>query len=221
MPTTDPQLLEILKLAAWQQAVIGVQAARSIRESLRLDDTPPPPLPTDDRFVPMAWSDPIPEKSESQAARDLVSKPSMNMRVHGVWAGTQLLLSAAANISKLLWAPARDSEVHCEDLRRLLDIDESSAIADRWLRNGFEHFGQRIVDWASEHAGEPFSDSTILPSAEIARETQHDALPIRAFVEDTFTVIFMGRTIELKPLEFELEAIQGRASPMAGIHLEE
>ncbi|MDP8930103.1 MAG: hypothetical protein M3O70_16425 [Actinomycetota bacterium] len=222
MTTTDPQLLEILKLAAWQQAVIGTQAAWSIREALRLDDTPPPPVPRDDVFLRVGHkaSTNI-EKSEAQAARDLVRKPSMDRRLHGVWAGTQLLLSAAANVSKLLWPPPGDSELHCEDLRRLLGVGESWSLRDRWLRNSFEHFGQRIVDWASEHAGEPFSDSTIMRLAETARTKPDYALPIRAFVEDAFSVIFMGRHIELKPLETELEAIRGRASPSAGLYLED
>lgn len=222
MTTTDPQLLEMLKLAAWQQAVIGTQAAWTIREALRLDDTIPPPIPRDDPFFRIDdQASTINRKSEAQAARDLVRKPSMDRRVHGVWAGTQLLLSAAANVSKILWPPRGDSEVHCEDLRQLLDVGESSALRDRWLRNSFEHFGQRVVNWASEHTGEPFSDSTIMRSAETGHTKPDDVLPIRAFVEDTFSVILMGRKIDLKPFETELDVIRGRASPSAGLYLQD
>lgn len=221
MATTDPRLLEIFKLAAWQQAVIGVHAASSIRESLRLDDTPPPPVAVDDSFLRPEGDDSISERSEAQAARDSVHKPRMNRRVHGVWAGTQLLLSAAANVSKLLWPPAGDKDFYCEDLRRLLDIKLPSVIEDRSLRNSFEHFGERIARWAPGHAGEPFSDSTILPAIEGAEPAPSDPLPIRAFVEDRFAVVFMGRIIHLKPIESVLEAIRNRASPAAGLYLED
>ncbi|MBS4010855.1 MAG: hypothetical protein KGZ72_08875 [Roseovarius sp.] len=218
MVSTEPQLLEMLKLAAWQQAAIGVEAAGTVRRSLRIDDTPPPPIEPDRVLEGLLWRAPEQQRrSQAQVARDLVEKPSMNRRVHGVWAGTQLLLSAAANVSKLLWPPGRDSSDHCEDLRALLGVDGGWTLKNRELRDGFEHFGQKIVTWVADHPGMPFSDSKILHSSELASS---DAQPIRTFVEDTFSVIFMGQSFELQPIEEELNSIRDAASPWAGTYLE-
>lgn len=218
--TTDPQLLEMLKLAAWQQAVIGLEAAWGIRQALRIDDSPPPPIAPDEL---VAWLFPEPAEAlpptPAQRARDLVDKPAMNRRVRGVWAGTQLFLSAAANVSKLLWPPARDSDAHCEELRVLLGVDDSWALRDRRLRDGFEHFGQRIVEWIASNPGQRFSDSRILQSADI--ESIEGTVPMRTFIEDSFAVRLLGREFALVPLEGEMRAIRDAASPGAGLYLQE
>ena len=209
----------MLKLAAWQQAVIGLEAAWGVRQALRIDDSPPPPIATDEL---LAWLFPEPGDASpptpAQRARDLVDKPVMDRRVHGVWAGTQLLLSAAANVSKLLWPPGRDSHAHCEDLRVLLGVDDSWALKDRNLRDGFEHFGQRIVEWVASNPGQRFSDSRILQSGDI--ESIDGTVPMRTFIEDSFAVRLLGREFALGPLEDEMRAIRDAGDPGAGLYLE-
>lgn len=213
----DPQLLEIVKVTAWQQCVVGRRAAWGIREALRIDITPPPPLPVG--RVPDDWRPQLPfggrDDPSPSHPRDLVDHPPFDRQHHGVWASTQLLLNAAANVSKLLWPPRGDQDRFAADLRRLLAVGENSPLNSRKLRNSFEHIGERIMRWNEEHAGKQYADSLIVES----RGELPDPVPLRAFVKDEFAVVFLGETFELKPVVEALDEIATRADPAAGVQL--
>lgn len=215
---TDPQLLEIAKVTAWQQCVIGRRAAWRIQEALRIDTTPPPPLPVsrllseDTRSrTPFAGQD----DRSTALPRDLVDHPPLDRQVHGVWAATQLLLGAAANVSKLLWPPRGDRDTFAADLQRLLDVDDTSPLRSRELRDSFEHIGERILRWNERYAGRQYVDSLIVES----REELPDPVPLRAFVEDEFAVVFLGKTFKLRPIIAALDEVATRADPAGGAHL--
>lgn len=130
-----------------------------------------------------------------------------------MWAGAQLLLGAAANVSKLLW-PHRDDGLTA-DLRRLLDADGATALRDRSLRNSFEHLDERIVAWSRNNLGTQFTDSVIVNSFdELPRP-----MPLRAFIAADFAVILLGDSYELTPVVDALHHVGTRADPSAGIHL--
>lgn len=210
--TTDRQLLEILKVTVWQQCVIGRRAATEIRYALRLDDTPPPPVPRD-RVMDDLLSGPFGHDIRAGTRTDLVRQPRFDRRTHGVWAGAQLLLGSAANVSKLLW-PLRDDRSNA-DLRRLLDAAGATALKDRSLRNSFEHIDERIVAWSRDNLGTRFTDSIIVKT----REELPTPLPLRAFLSNEFSVVFLGDTYELAPIVKALEHVATRADPAGGTHL--
>lgn len=88
---TDPQLLEIVKVTAWQQCVIGRRAAWEIREALRIDTTPPPPIPVG-RLPGDDWRPLVPVGGHDDPSpshpRDLVDHRPFDRQNHGVWAST-------------------------------------------------------------------------------------------------------------------------------------
>lgn len=79
-----------------------------------------------------------------------------------IWYSIQAFLSACANVSKLLWPKLTrskgETDVHVrrrrergEQLRRALDIVDDSPLSElkgKRLRNYFEHFDERLDDWA-------------------------------------------------------------------------
>lgn len=211
----DPQLLEIMKVTAWQQAVIGRRAAWEVREALRIDDSPPPPVPRARPVGSGTYALRRAAKVEPPLnPRALVEHPAFNRRVHGVWANTQLLLSAAANVSKLLWPP-RDAHSFCDDLLELLDIQRPSPLESRSLRNSFEHIGERVLEWAGSRLGEWYADSIIVR----CEEELPERIPLRAFLEEDFAVVLLGQKHELEPIVGALEGVADRADPSAGTHL--
>lgn len=213
---TDPQLLEIMKVTAWQQCAIGRRAGLEIREALRIDDVAPPPLPADPVFGHRHESGGTALDASAQpSSRDLVTLPGLDRKVHGVWANTQLLLSAAGNVSKLLWPPSTDRWRYAEHLRRLLDVDGASPLRDRSLRNSFEHLGERILGWAGGRLGQRYVDSVIVRS----HQELPDELPLRAFVEEDFSVILLGEKHQLEPVLQALDFVARRADPSSGTHL--
>jgi hypothetical protein len=73
----------------------------------------------------------------------------------------QALLIAAGNVSKVLWPVKPASSARGEHLRRTLEVADDSPLANRDLRNHFEHFDERLEDWATSSARHNFVDSCI------------------------------------------------------------
>jgi hypothetical protein len=67
------------------------------------------------------------------------------------WRATQMFLSSAANVSKLLWGITREAEIDRKELRELLRVSDDSPLRSRALRNHYEHFDDRIVKYARAH----------------------------------------------------------------------
>lgn len=63
-----------------------------------------------------------------------------------VWMYLQAFLGASANVSKLVFNGGSSRN----ELRQRLEIDDSSPLADRRLRNHFEHYDERLAAWNSD-----------------------------------------------------------------------
>jgi hypothetical protein len=70
------------------------------------------------------------------------------------WCAIQQLLVSAGNVSRLLWPISDKRKARGDALRNALGVDSASPLADRTLRDHFEHFDERIDGFAediSEH----------------------------------------------------------------------
>jgi hypothetical protein len=67
-----------------------------------------------------------------------------------LWSNAQLLLTAVANISKLLWGKGEGQATGRADLRASLGVGEDdSPLRSRQARNDvFEHFDEELLKWA-------------------------------------------------------------------------
>jgi hypothetical protein len=68
------------------------------------------------------------------------------------WYSIQGFLIAAGNVSKLLFPPVTKHAERGAHLRQLLHVEDDSPIAPRVFRNHFEHFDERLENWAVEWA---------------------------------------------------------------------
>lgn len=69
-----------------------------------------------------------------------------------LWHSVQAFLVAAGNISKLLWPPRRRRPLipeRASELRTSLSVGEHSPLKRRTFRNHFEHFDERLEQWAT------------------------------------------------------------------------
>lgn len=67
-----------------------------------------------------------------------------------VWFSIQNLLTAAANIAKLLWGSDKaESAEQRRPLRELLNVEDTSPLKPRELRNHFEHVDDKIIQQVS------------------------------------------------------------------------
>jgi hypothetical protein len=150
-------------------------------------------------------------KIAQRAADRLPTISGPNDRIDA-WSSIQLILVAAANVSKILW-PHKKYEVRGAHLRKLLSIDDSNILFKRDIRNHFEHYDDRISAWFEKQSSafyrdlkigssdSPFGDDPILTTN---RHRGYDPL--------TQTITFRGESIDLAAVLNALEEILSKCS---------
>jgi hypothetical protein len=127
----------------------------------------------------------------------------------------QTFLVAAANVSKRLWMTS--NKERSKNLRSLLNVADDSPIANRDLRNHFEHFGERIERWATESANHAFVDRTVIAGTRrIGGLEPKDTM--RIIWTPSLVVSFQNDTYNLKAVEQALKEVHelAQAKKMRG-----
>ena len=122
----------------------------------------------------------------------------------------QSFLVAAGNVSKLLWPASAHIPGRAKELKNSLGVDDSSSLAPRAFRNHFEHFDERLEDWATSSKRKNFVDSNVGPSGMIAGVDPEDYL--RNFDTTKNAVTFRGDEYNLKPMVDAIIELHGKAS---------
>jgi hypothetical protein len=115
-----------------------------------------------------------------------------------MWYAIQSFLVAVGNISKIFWPSSSKYQKRGEELRKSLGIKDDSSIKPRNFRNHFEHFDERLKNWATSSKKHNFVDSNIGQFNMITGIDQKDFL--RNFNPTSWTLIFRGDKYELKPV---------------------
>ncbi len=111
-----------------------------------------------------------------------------------VWCSIQLILVAAANVSKILW-PEKKYKLRGEKLRKLLNVDQNNILSDRKFRNHFEHYDDRIEKWFEKQPSAVYRDLEIDPFKSIWGITDHNKN--RAYDPLKQTITFRGESLDL------------------------
>jgi hypothetical protein len=127
-----------------------------------------------------------------------------------VWSSIQLILVAAANVSKILW-PEKKYTSRGEKLRSILNIEQNNLLADRKFRNHFEHYDDRIERWFNEQPSAVYEDLEINPFQSIRGITDHNKN--RLYNPIIQTIEFRGESFHLGKLLKTLEEIGLKCSP--------
>ena len=126
-----------------------------------------------------------------------------------VWYSMQNLLIAAGNVSKLLW-PAKDYEERGKTLRQVLTVSDDSVLAPRTFRNHFEHFDERLEQWATAAGPGNFVDSNIGPPGMISGLDPSSFL--RNLDTKSMALTFRGDAYQLQPIVSALEQVHAQAT---------
>jgi hypothetical protein len=130
-----------------------------------------------------------------------------------IWYAVQGFLVAAGNVSKLLW-PSRPSVPNRgEELRQSLDVPDRSILAPRKFRNHFEHFDERLEQWAASSQSKNFADSNVGPTEMISGLERCDYL--RNLDTTRYAVTFRGDTYHLRRLVEALSNLYVKAAAEA------
>jgi len=136
-----------------------------------------------------------------------------------VWYSVQALLVAAGNVSKLLWPSRKRSQDRGRTLRESLQVPDDSFLQPRNFRNHFEHFDERIEEWAEAAPHGAFVDSCISnrPLASVV-SAGSPTLWLRNLDTSSWTVTFRGDSCDLSRLHQALRDLHAVASIEAMRH---
>lgn len=122
---------------------------------------------------------------------------------HNLWFNMQMFLVSAANVSKLIWGTNyTDSMTLVKDL---LEIKNDSALKSRRLRNHFEHYDERLINWDESSKHKNIVLDNIGPSNMIKGIDKKDIF--RHYDNTKGVVTFRGETFNLVPIVKELKRI--------------
>lgn len=146
-----------------------------------------------------------------------------NLSRERIWFSVQALLVAAANVSKTLYSPPKQSKKGFAEisdnapkgkelaeikkaLRENLGVAENSILISKevtGIRNVFEHFDERLYTWATLSKRHNMVDSCIGDMSSIEGIDPNDYL--RNLNPNTWELTFQGKAYNLKTI---IEAIQ-------------
>ena len=131
------------------------------------------------------------------ATNDLV-KALQAPDIDRIWYSVQALLSAAGNVSKLLWPFKPLLSERGFELRASLSVGEHSLLRPRTFRNHFEHFDERLEKWIISSERHNFAGSNVGPPNMITGFESGDHL--RNFDTTNFAVTYRGDAYFLRPI---------------------
>jgi len=123
-----------------------------------------------------------------------------------VFYGIQNLLSAGANISKMLWGQGGKRSEQRKRLRDSIGISDNSPLREVTMRNHFEHMDERIDRWWSESQRHNHADKNIGPKDRTI--VGLDTIDMfRLFDPQTTEIVFWGQEFNLQALVNEVQTI--------------
>ncbi|CAL2104582.1 conserved protein of unknown function [Tenacibaculum sp. 190130A14a] len=148
-------------------------------------------------------------KIAQQAATRLPIDPG-NFDHIEAWCSIQSILVATGNVSKILWPISKKSKERGKKLRELLCINENNIIANRNLRNHFEHYDERIEALFEDQSSVSFIDLAFTPF-----KPEKWGIPKfyqRAYNQVEGVLTFRNETLDLKKILIALENIKEKCS---------
>lgn len=129
------------------------------------------------------------------------------------WFALDAALGALGNMSKVFW-PSGSPKLpltleRCAHMRRIYQLTDDSLLNDRAVRNGFEHFDERIDSWHLRSERHNFVDRMVGGPADIIGLDDSDFA--RLFDPSTKQVRVMGDAVDFQALVSEAELIGRRA----------
>jgi hypothetical protein len=122
-----------------------------------------------------------------------------------IWFALQGILGIGANAAKLLWgSQGPETEAEREPLRSAAGVTDESPLKPRHVRNAFEHFDERIVDWHRQ------TDANVYASRQIGTDPAWPPTESRFGYYDPKerVVTFLSHSVSILDLLAEFERVR-------------
>ena len=129
------------------------------------------------------------------------------------WFALHAILSAAANMSKLLWGGNEQDRKDRSRLRERLGVTDDSPLRFRHVRNKFEHVDEYIDEWIEADRTAPFFGRNVGGEPPVLGDT-----PVRPFGHydpDTGRLWFWEWEVSIPEIVQEGLLVGGRAGSLA------
>jgi hypothetical protein len=125
-----------------------------------------------------------------------------------IWCDIQNMLTAAANIAKVLWGTSKNPQTRAidRDLGNWLNVPDTCALRDVRMKNNLEHFDERIDYWAQlnrVHIADLYID--ILPN-----DLGSNPGIWRFFDSKAMQLTFSGKVLDLNAVTAEIALLAAR-----------
>jgi len=129
-------------------------------------------------------------------------------QIQRCWQALHSCVSAGASLSKLFWPLRRDASARGEILRSSLSVCDDSPLRSRAIRDGLEHFDERLDRYLSARPPQLRMDMVILSKVHL----RSDPFPVlRWFDPAALTLTVLEARIELAPLVEEMARVKTAA----------
>jgi hypothetical protein len=127
-------------------------------------------------------------------------------------------LQHSSAVSRLLWPPGSNNrsikkraKKRGAHLLNSLEIDDTHSLKERTLRDHFEHFDERLDDWAETSPHKNMVDNMIGSRSAIGGDSIKDQDIMRLFDPATKILIFRGERFDVQALVNGLIDVQAKA----------
>ena len=136
--------------------------------------------------------------------------------MENIWYAVHGFLTAAANVSKLLWPVNERIAGRGEVLRKSFLVPEDSPLKSRKLRNQFEHFDEHLETWAMTSKNRNIIDRGVGDPSKIQLSSLESGDYVRFINTKDGTIIFRGEAYVVQPIADATQAILAGASSAMG-----
>ncbi|WP_293367808.1 hypothetical protein [Nevskia sp.] len=127
------------------------------------------------------------------------------------------LVHRAAAVSRVFWPPgAKDKRLRQRSqrrgdlLRNLLGVTPNHAIQSRTLRDHFEHFDERLDDWAERSKNRNIVKQLLGPRSAIGGDAIEDADIIHNYDPATKVYAFRGEKFDIQAIAYGIDDLHSK-----------
>lgn len=131
------------------------------------------------------------------------------------WYSMNAFLNSAIAVANIVWPSARSASVKARsaELRAALGIGDNAPRGLRDVRNGFEHFDERIDAWRESSTNHAFIDTNVSPRNFIKVSGVSDSDVARHFDPTTNELGVFGKYMDVQLAVDELSALVSKLPP--------